>query len=200
MPFVEPTAPPGFENFGAGAAATHPVVSFRARETGRRLVAALAGNTHGGFPVCGDSGELIGFVLRARIVTLLTAPAADFDASGTLPLSAFHTAFDSRAAAVAEGDVAVERLNGEHDLSMYADGSPLSVPINYPLTKVHVLFRSLGLRHLCVVHANNALHGLITRKDLLITTFNQDKADDDDHDAKGGEQGQGASDVTGSAI
>jgi chloride channel 7 len=174
MPFVEPTAHPGFENFGAGAVASHPAVTLRARETGEQIVKTLETNTHSGFPVCGANGELVGFVLRTRLITLLKADALGTD--GRLPLAAFQRDFDRHDRSIAGADVGMERLATEYDVSFYADESPLSVPVNYPLSKVHVLFRSLGLRHLCVVRHDNSLHGVITRKDLLITTFNHERS------------------------
>ena len=72
-----------------------------------------------------------------------------------------------------EPAVPAERLEQEIDLRPYADDYPLTVHACYPLAKVHTIFRSLGLRHLCVVNSDHTLHGIITRKELM-SMFNHD--------------------------
>jgi predicted transcriptional regulator len=53
------------------------------------------------------------------------------------------------------------------DLSPYVDRSTLTVQVGFPMSKVYTLFRSLGLRHLCVVNEEGAPVGILTRKELM---------------------------------
>ena len=109
MPFVESTAPPGFEHFTAGDVASRPVVVLGKREPARHLLATLGANTHGGYPVCNERGELVGLILRTRLVKLLSAPASEWDADGRLPLQAFSSPFDMKKLTVSKSDVPLER-------------------------------------------------------------------------------------------
>lgn len=76
---------------------------------------------------------------------------------------------------VLKGIVSRERLElekeywmeeGEVDMPAYMDRSPLTVYPHTPLERTFNLFRSMGMRHLCVVGQNGTLVGMITRKDL----------------------------------
>lgn len=53
------------------------------------------------------------------------------------------------------------------DLTPYVDRSTLTVQVGFPMSKVYTLFRSLGLRHLCVVNEEGAPVGILTRKELM---------------------------------
>jgi chloride channel 7 len=44
--------------------------------------------------------------------------------------------------------------------------APLSVHADYPAQRAHLLFTTLGLRHLCVIDKTNKVRGVITRKDV----------------------------------
>jgi len=59
-----------------------------------------------------------------------------------------------------------ERL-GWLDLRPYANTAPYTVNETASIQRTYRLFRTLGLRCLCVVNHNNQLVGIITRKDLL---------------------------------
>ena len=173
MPFIESNAPKGMQTFSAGDVASRPVVALSPREPARRLLETLDANTHGGYPVCNERGELIGFVLRTRLVRLLTAPPSEWAADGTLPIHAFTNPFDQKNLRVRETEVPAERLAGEIDLVPYMDEHPLSVHRNFPLAKVHTLFRTLGLRHLVVTNTDGTVYGIVTRKELM-SAFQQD--------------------------
>lgn len=53
------------------------------------------------------------------------------------------------------------------DLRPYANTAPYTVNETASIQRTYRLFRTLGLRHLCVVNHFNQVVGIITRKDLL---------------------------------
>jgi chloride channel 7 len=52
------------------------------------------------------------------------------------------------------------------DVAGFMHRAPLCVHLDHPATRVHLLFTTLGLRHLCVVDSSNRVAGVITRKDV----------------------------------
>ena len=54
--------------------------------------------------------------------------------------------------------------------------APLCVHLDHPATRVHLLFTTLGLRHLCVVDSGNRVAGVITRKDLTRAESTSERA------------------------
>lgn len=50
------------------------------------------------------------------------------------------------------------------DLGPYVNTSAAAVQSSFSVERAHMLFRSLGLRHLSVVDAHNRVRGIITRK------------------------------------
>ena len=53
------------------------------------------------------------------------------------------------------------------DLRPYANTAPYTINETASIQRTYRLFRTLGLRYLCVVNHNNQVVGIITRKDLL---------------------------------
>jgi len=53
------------------------------------------------------------------------------------------------------------------DLRPYANTSPYLIHESASVQKTYRVFRTLGLRHLCVINRHNQIVGMITRKDLL---------------------------------
>jgi len=53
------------------------------------------------------------------------------------------------------------------DLRPYANTAPYTVNETASIQRTYRLFRTLGLRFLCVVNHSNQVVGIITRKDLL---------------------------------
>ena len=61
------------------------------------------------------------------------------------------------------------RGDGENtlDVGSFMHAAPLAVQAGFSATRVHVMFTSLGLRHLTVTDASNRVLGIITRKDVM---------------------------------
>lgn len=59
------------------------------------------------------------------------------------------------------------------NLSPYVDMSSMSVPETFSLERGYHLFRTMGLRHICVVDKHNAPIGVLSRKDLLPSSIEQ---------------------------
>lgn len=59
------------------------------------------------------------------------------------------------------------------NLSPYIDMSSVSVPETFSLERGYHLFRTMGLRHICVVDKRNAPIGILSRKDLLPQNIEQ---------------------------
>ncbi len=49
----------------------------------------------------------------------------------------------------------------------YTNQSAVTIQSKFSLHRTYIIFRTLGLRHLTVVDAHNAVVGVITRKDLM---------------------------------
>ena len=54
------------------------------------------------------------------------------------------------------------------DLGPYVNTSTPAVQSSFSVERAHMLFRSLGLRHLTVVDAHNRVKGILTRKVRLL--------------------------------
>jgi predicted transcriptional regulator len=59
------------------------------------------------------------------------------------------------------------------DLTPFMNPVPISVREECPLSRVFVLFRSLGIRHLIVTDIDNHVQGIISRQTIM-SSFQQD--------------------------
>jgi chloride channel 7 len=94
--------------------------------------------------------------------------------------SASHSAPLGREAA---SDAELDSL-GLVDLRPYMNRSAARVPDTYSVARVYDMFRTLGLRHLCVVDDCNRVVGMVTRKELL-DDWLEERLDHKGHDAAG---------------
>ncbi len=67
------------------------------------------------------------------------------------------------------GDLGIddEDRNCFIDIRPYVNTAPYVIVESSSLARTYRLFRTLGLRHLCVISSNNQVVGMITRKDLI---------------------------------
>jgi CBS domain-containing protein len=61
------------------------------------------------------------------------------------------------------------------DLGPYMNAAAITVHPSARLARVHLLFRSLGLRHLAVTNSENTITGIITRRDITDVTMPLDR-------------------------
>ncbi|KAK6159674.1 hypothetical protein DH2020_003055 [Rehmannia glutinosa] len=128
-------------------------------------------------PPFADAPELCGLVLRSHLLVLLKGKKFTKNRvlSGSEVLRIFH-AFDFAKAGSGKG-LKVEDLDlSEEEMEMYVDlhpitnTSPYMVVETMSLAKAAVLFRELGLRHLCVVPKTPGrppIVGILTRHDFM---------------------------------
>lgn len=64
-------------------------------------------------------------------------------------------------------------LDTRMDLRPFMNPVPITVQLDCPLSRVFVLFRSLGIRHLVVTDVNNEVQGIISRQTIM-SSFQQD--------------------------
>lgn len=163
FPFMEAYAEPYMRNLVAGDVVSGPLVSFSGIEKVEMIVHALRTTGHNGFPVIdeppfSDTPELCGLVLRSHLLVLLKGKyfSRDRVLAGDEIFQRF-SAFDFAKAGSGKG-LKFEDLDiNEEEMEMYVDlhpiinSSPYTVVETMSLAKAAILFRQLGLRHMCVV-------------------------------------------------
>ena len=166
-----------------------PVATVRAEgETPSRLARLLRTSTHHGFPAVDRDGRLLGLSSRAQLEVLVATHAAGGRGARVGDAHRDRRVLDARMrvahltrrrAPVAEPFLAnqvdasggyfepeTETNTAPLDVAGFMHRAPLCVHLDHPATRVHLLFTTLGLRHLCVVDAGNRVMGVITRKDV----------------------------------
>lgn len=149
MPFVESAPSTNMNHKVARTVMQKPVVCLTQIVKVRELLKVILHSQHHGFPVVtGKTHKFVGIILKNQLVVLIqhhmqgTKPTStDFATS----LQSQHKLLDLRSAPnrLDERDYDVDI-----DLRPYYNPVPISVQEQCPLSKIYVLFRSLGLRHL----------------------------------------------------
>ncbi|XWS29964.1 hypothetical protein CRYUN_Cryun24cG0076300 [Craigia yunnanensis] len=182
LPYMEAHAEPYMKHLVSRDVVSGPLITFSGVEKVGNILHALRTTGHNGFPVIdeppfSDAPELCGLVLRSHLLVLLKGKIFSRDRvlAGDEVLHRF-AAFD-----FAKGGsgkvIKVEDLDiEEEDMDMYVDlhpitnASPYTVVETMSLAKAAVLFRQLGLRHMCVVPKSQGrppIVGILTRHDFL---------------------------------
>ncbi|CAN4108197.1 unnamed protein product [Withania somnifera] len=172
LPYLEAHAEPYMRQLVASDVCSGPLVTFSGVEKVGNIVHALKFTRHNGFPVIdapplSDSSEFYGLVLRSHILILLKGKKFTKLSvlSGSNILTSFH-AFDF----AEDLSFSAEELEMYVDLHPITNTSPYTVVESMSLAKAAILFRQLGLRHLCVVPkttGRNPVVGILTRHDFM---------------------------------
>ena len=163
LPYLEAHAEPYMKHLVAGDAVSGPLITFSGVEKVETIVHALRTTGHNGFPVIdeppfSDSPELCGVVLRSHLLVVLKAKcfSEDRELTGRDILKKFSP-FDFAKPGSGKGltldDISVtkEEMEMYVDLHPITNASPYTVLETMSLAKAKILFRQLGLRHMCVV-------------------------------------------------
>lgn len=166
LPYMEAHPEPYMRHLVAKDVVSGPLVSFAGVEKVRNIIQALRMTRHNGFPVvdeppsacAGGAAELCGLVLRSHLLVLLKGKR--FTRQRVETGKDFHKRFvaqDFAKAGLGKGlkledlDINDEELEMFVDLHPITNTSPHTVVETMSLAKAAMLFREVGLRHLCVV-------------------------------------------------
>eukprot|EP01018_Ginkgo_biloba_P024751 Gb_03967 [translate_table: standard] len=182
LPFLKAHAELYMRNLTAGDVVTGPLVTFSGIEKVGNILQVLKNCKHNGFPVideppCTEEPVLCGLVLRSHLLVLLKRKV--FLPSRTFATTDFTQQFSSVDFAKAgsgkginleEIEISTEEEEMFVDLHPFTDTSPYTVVETMSLAKALMLFRQLGLRHLCVVPVTSGrppMVGILTRHDFM---------------------------------
>lgn len=183
LPYMEAHAEPYMRHLVAGDVVSGPLISFSGVERVGNIVHALRLTGHNGFPVVdepplSDAPELVGLVLRSHLLVLLNGKRFTKDRvrqPRENVLSRFG-ASDFGKCGLGKGlkfedlDITDEEMEMFVDMHAIVNTSPYTVVETMSLAKAQVLFRALGLRHLCVVPKTPGrppIVGILTRHDFM---------------------------------
>ncbi|KAI4367394.1 hypothetical protein MLD38_023136 [Melastoma candidum] len=183
LPYMEAHAEPYMRNLVASDVVSGPLITFSGVEKVGTIFHALRATTHNGFPVIDEppfsnAPELCGLVLRSHLLVLLKGKRFTEQrvVTGSEEVTRRFKARDFAKPGLGKG-IKLEDLDlQEEDMEMYVDlhpitnRSPYTVLETTSLAKAAVLFRELGLRHLCVVPKTSErppIAGILTRHDFM---------------------------------
>ncbi|XP_075661857.1 chloride channel protein CLC-c-like isoform X2 [Castanea sativa] len=182
LPYLEAHAEPYMRHLVARDVVSGPLVTFSGVEQVGNILHALRTTGHNGFPVIdeppfSEAPELCGVVLRSHLLVLLKGKNFSMDrlVTGDDILQRF-AAFDFAKAGSGKGikledlDIKVEEMEMYIDLHPITNASPYTVVETMSLAKAAILFRQLGLRHMCVVPKSQGrppIVGILTRHDFM---------------------------------
>ena len=185
IPFLEAEVPSIAERHEivAGQVMSTDVKCLRPVERAGIVYDLLSSCSHGCFPIVDISsgGTLYGTGSRSMLCTLLQRrafgqpDAHSHENENTLgprrlsPLVQWDTIEKVFPRYPTIDDVNMRSSDRDSwlDLRPYANTAPYTINETASIQRTYRLFRTLGLRHLCVVNHNNQVVGIITRKDLL---------------------------------
>lgn len=187
IPFLEPDVPTIAERneIVAAQVMSTEVKCLRPVERAGVVYDLLVNCGHGNFPIVdtASGGTLYGTAGRAMLCTLLQRRAfgspdvlEDYDGpqqnlgprrlSPLVQWDTIERAYP-RYPTIDDVDMRDSDRNCWLDLRPYANTAPYTVNETASIQRTYRLFRTLGLRTLCVVNHNNQVVGIITREDLL---------------------------------
>ncbi|XP_061364284.1 chloride channel protein CLC-c-like isoform X2 [Gastrolobium bilobum] len=182
LPYLEAHAEPYMRNLVARDVVSGPLVTFSGIERVANILHALDTTGHNGFPVIdeppfSDAPELCGLVLRSHLLVLLKGK--NFSRDRVFAAQSIYqrlSALDFAKAGLGKGikledlDIEEEEMDMYVDLHPITNASPYTVVETMSLAKAAILFRQLGLRHMCVVPKSQErppIVGILTRHDFM---------------------------------
>ncbi|WOL11914.1 chloride channel protein CLC-c [Canna indica] len=183
LPYMEAHAEPHMRHLVAGDVVSGPLITFSGVENVGTIMQALRLTGHNGFPVVdeppfSDAPELVGLVLRYHLLVLLKGKmftkervrTGDGEVLKRFGASGFAKAGSGKGPKFDELSISEEEMDMFIDLHPITNTSPYTVVETMSLAKAAVLFRELGLRHLCVVPKTPGrppIVGILTRHDFM---------------------------------
>ncbi|KAK4280518.1 hypothetical protein QN277_012136 [Acacia crassicarpa] len=182
LPYMEAHAEPYMRNLVARDVVTGPLVTFSGIERVGNILHILRTTGHNGFPVIdeppfSDAPELCGLVLRSHLLVLLKGKNFSKDKVLTnqnilqrLSALDFAKAGSGKGIKLEDLDIEEEEMDMYVDLHPISNASPYTVVETMSLAKAAILFRQLGLRHMCVVPKSQhrpPVVGILTRHDFM---------------------------------
>ncbi|KAM2728516.1 hypothetical protein EV1_000003 [Malus domestica] len=182
LPYLEAHAEPYMRQLVTADVATGPLVTFSGIEKVGRILDALRTTGHNGFPVIdeppfSDAPELCGLVLRSHLLILLKGKVfsrervvCEEEILGRFAAFNFAKAGSGKGIKVEDLDIEEEEMDMYVDLHPITNASPYTVVETMSLAKAAILFRQLGLRHLCLVPKSQGrppIVGILTRHDFM---------------------------------
>ncbi|KAF5733159.1 chloride channel protein CLC-c-like [Tripterygium wilfordii] len=182
LPYLEAHAEPYMRHLVASDVVSGPLVTFSGVEKVGNIYHTLKNTRHNGFPVIDEppyssAQELYGLVLRSHLLVLLKGKK--FSKQRNMTGSTIMTIFKAHDFAkpgsgkgpkLEDLDITEEEMEMYVDLHPITNTSPYTVVESMSLAKAAVLFRQLGLRHLCVVPktpGRPSIVGTLTRHDFM---------------------------------
>lgn len=175
MPFVESAPSANMFHMKVKDVMQSPVQMFLPVVTVEDALKTLESSAHNGFPVVNskEQGHFIGMILRNQIAIMIRHHAFGPYPQEKLSLIDFSTTLSSKYERLPSREEIHPHLHRELHFGPLMNPVPITVQANCPLSRVYVLFRSLGIRHLVVTSETNEPVGIITRKDIM-SSFDQD--------------------------
>ncbi|KAF3790176.1 Chloride channel protein [Nymphaea thermarum] len=182
LPYLEAHAEPYMKHLAAGDVVSAPLITFSGVERVSEVVHALRFSGHNAFPVVNEppfseAPELCGLVLRSHLLVLLKARLFKRDRvvsrneiSRKIGAFGFAKPGSGKGLRIEDIDISDEEMEMYVDLHPVTNTSPYTVVETMSLAKAVVLFRQLGLRHLCVIPKTPArppIVGILTRHDFM---------------------------------
>ncbi|GAB2277254.1 hypothetical protein Dimus_011961 [Dionaea muscipula] len=182
LPYMEAHAEPYMRRLVASDVVSGPLLTFSGVEKVGNIVHALESTRHNAFPVIdeppfSEAPELCGLVMRSHLLVLLNAKyfSAERVLTGRDILNKFSSS-DFAKPGSGKGLKLEDITFEEEEMEMYLDlhpitnASPYTVVETMSLAKAAILFRELGLRHMCVVPKSQGrppIVGILTRHDFM---------------------------------
>lgn len=184
IPLLEATPDKEFIQLKARDVMTSDIMTLEPVETVENIFKIVSSCEHHGFPVINpNGGKFVGMVKRITLMQVLwrgkelnVFQAASGDLENPPPVVPYKDARRKRPIDQIRGNLTEDDFLKRIDLRPYVNQGCYTVPEYAALTRVYMLFRGMGLRHLPVLSAGGHCVGMITRKDLILAH------DIEDHD------------------